>query len=89
MSLTISIASSSSFVPFGHQLFISLVVFRFVYGYFLTFGEANRVPVVAFSALVPLCLVALLMVARRRALSPDGLSACLFFFRWRVFLPFL
>lgn len=69
----ISIASPSSFVPFGHQLFISLVVFRFVYGYSLTFREANRVPVVAFSALVPLCLVALLMVARRRALSPDGL----------------
>ena len=68
----ISIASPSSFVPFGHQLFISLVVFRFVYGYSLTFREANRVPVVAFSALVPLCLVALLMVARRRALSPDG-----------------
>ena len=69
----ISIASPSSFVPFGHQLFISLVVFRFVYGYSLTFGEANRVPVVAFSALVPLCLVALPMVARQRALSPDGL----------------
>ncbi len=30
-------------------------------------------PVVAFSALVPLCLVALLVVACRRALSPDGL----------------
>ena len=36
-------------------------------------GETNRVPVVAFSALVPLCLVALLAVACRRALSPDGL----------------
>lgn len=59
----ISIASPSSFVPFGHQLFISLVVFRFVYGYSLTFGEANRVPAAAFSALVPLCLVALFMVA--------------------------
>lgn len=69
----ISITSPSSFVPFDHQLFISLVVFRFVYGYSLTFGEADRVPVVAFSALVPLCLVALLAVARRRALSPDGL----------------
>ena len=69
----ISITSPSSFVPFGHQLFISLVVFRFVYGYSLTFGEADRVPVVAFSALVPLCLVALVAVARRRALSPDGL----------------
>lgn len=69
----ILIASPSSFVPFGHQLFISLVVFRFVYGYSLTFGEANCVPVVAFSTLVPLCLVALLMVACRRTLSPDGL----------------
>lgn len=69
----ISITSPSSFVPFGHQLFISLVVFRFVYGYSLTFGEANRVPVAAFSALVALCLVAFHVVARRRALSPDGL----------------
>lgn len=69
----ISITSPSYFVPFGHQLFISLVVFRFVYGYSLTFGEADRVPVVTFSALVPLCLVALLAVARRRALLPDGL----------------
>lgn len=49
------------------------MVFRFVYGYSLSFGEDNRVPVVAFSALVPLCLVALLVVACRRALSPDGL----------------
>ena len=52
---------------------LEVKVFRFVYGYSLTFGEADRVPVVAFSALVPLCLVALLAVARRRALSPDGL----------------
>lgn len=63
----ISIASPSSFVPFGHQLFISLVVFRFVYGYFLTFGEANRVPVVAFRRL---CLCVSLRFLWSRAGAP-------------------
>lgn len=69
----ISITSPSSFVPFGHQVFISLVIFRFIYGYSLTFGEIDRVPIVAFPALVPLCVVVVYAFASRAPLSPDGL----------------
>lgn len=69
----ISITSPGSFVPFGHQVFISPVVFRFVYGYSLTFGEVHRVPVVAFSALAALCAVAVYVFAGSKPLSSDGL----------------
>lgn len=69
----ISITSPGSFVPFGHQVFMSLVIFRFIYGYSLTFGEVDRIPVIAFSALVPLCIVAVYAFASRRPLSSDGL----------------
>lgn len=69
----LSVTSPLSFVPFGHQVFISLVVFRFVYGYTLTFGEVDRVPVVAFWALVPLCVLLVYVLAARRVPSPDAL----------------
>lgn len=69
----ISVTTPGSFVPFGHQVFVSLVVFRFVYGYSLTFGEVDRVPVVAFSALAALCAVAVYVFASSKPLSSDGL----------------
>ena len=38
-----AITQPSSFLPFGHQLFVTLLLFRFIYGYTLTFGEVGRV----------------------------------------------
>lgn len=68
-----AITTPGSFIPFGHQIFISLVVFRFVYGYTLTFGEIDRVPFVGFLALAPLAILLVLVLAKRDSLSYDGL----------------
>lgn len=67
------VTTPGSFIPFGHQIFISLVVFRFVYGYTLTFGEVGRVPVVSFLTLAPLVVLLAWALLKRGSLSPDGL----------------
>ena len=36
-----AVTAPSSFLPFGHQLFVTLLLFRFIYGYTLTFGRWN------------------------------------------------
>lgn len=63
----------SSFLPFGHQVFVTLLLFRFIYGYTLAFGEVDRVPILAPLAVVPFGLALGYLVLRRRAdLPPDG-----------------
>lgn len=69
----VALEAPSSFLPFGHQLFITLLLFRFIYGFSLTFGEVERIPLLAPWSLLPLGLVLLLCVAARRPLSPDAL----------------
>ena len=54
-----SVTSPHAFLPFSHQVFVTLVVFRVVYGFTLVFGEVDRVPVNAPWALVPLAVLAL------------------------------
>ncbi|MDJ1650605.1 MULTISPECIES: helix-turn-helix transcriptional regulator [Gordonibacter] len=68
-----AVTAPKSFLPFGHQVFITLLIFRFIYGYTLTFGEVDRVPLLALGALAPLALVAVYVIASRRELSPDRL----------------
>lgn len=67
-----AVTAPSSFLPFGHQLFVTLLLFRFIYGYTLTFGEIERVPQLALWTLVPLALVLAYVVLSRRDFSPDG-----------------
>lgn len=67
-----AVTAPSSFLPFGHQLFITLLLFRFIYGYTLTFGEVGRVPLLALEALVPLGLVLAYVVLNRKDFSPDA-----------------
>lgn len=67
-----AVTAPSSFLPFGHQLFVTLLLFRFIYGYTLTFGEVERVPLLALGALVPLALVLGYVMLSRRDFSPDA-----------------
>lgn len=67
----VAVTAPSSFLPFGHQLFVTLLLFRFIYGYTLTFGEVGRVPLLALGALVPLVLVLGYVVLSRKDFSPD------------------
>ena len=68
-----AVTAPGSFLPFGHQVFVALLIFRFIYGYTLTFGEINRVPLLALGALVPLSILAIYALASRKELSLDGL----------------
>lgn len=67
-----AVTAPSSFLPFGHQLFVTLLLFRFIYGYTLTFGEVGRVPLLALGALVPFVLVLGYVVLSRKDFSPDA-----------------
>ena len=67
-----ALTAPSSFLPFGHQLFITLLLFRFIYGFTLTFGEVGRVPLLALGALVPLAAVLAYVALSRKDFSPDS-----------------
>lgn len=67
-----AVTAPSSFLPFGHQLFVTLLLFRFIYGYTLTFGEVGRVPLLALGALAPLGLVLAYVALSRKDFSPDA-----------------
>lgn len=69
----VALTAPSSVLPFGHQLFIILLLFRFIYGFTLTFGEVERIPLLAMAALVPLVAVLVYVAASRKELSPDVL----------------
>ena len=66
-----SVTAPRSFLPFTHQVFVALVIFRFVYGYTLTFGEVDRVPVTSLWALVPLAILFVCTCVSRRPIKPD------------------
>ena len=68
-----AVTKPSSFLPFGHQLFICIVLFRFVHGYALTLGEIGGVPLSTVYAIIPLTLVAFSAVVSKKSLNPDML----------------
>ena len=88
-----SVTAPSSFLPFGHQVFVVLVIFRIVYGYTLTFGEVGRVPTIVPWALALLGVLVVGMAAHARLLSrgsrpfpPDVLFRLSVFFSVAGFL---
>ena len=66
-----AISNPSTFLPFGSQVFICLVLFRFVYGFSLTFGESGRIPQLSALALLPLALFVLVLWMRGGSLNLD------------------
>lgn len=70
----------SSFLPFGHQLFICILFFRIAYGHALTFGEVDGVPLLTTLALIPFALVALFAIISKKSLDPDRLFQVSFLF---------
>lgn len=70
-----SVTAPHAFLPFSHQVFVTLVVFRVVYGFTLSFGEVDRVPVSAPWALVPLVVLALAAGVRAFVLGRAGADA--------------
>lgn len=69
----LALSNPSSFLPFGHQLFICIILFRFTYGYGLTFGEEGRVPIFSLLAIVPLGIVLAATLVKKDELNPDRL----------------
>ena len=69
----VALTAPASVLPFGHQFFLALLLFRFIYGFTLTFGETDRTPVLAVGALLPFAVVLAIAAARRKALSPESL----------------
>lgn len=69
----VALTAPASTLPFGHQFFLALLLFRFIYGFTLTFGEIDRTPVLAAGALLPFAAVLAIAAARRKALSPESL----------------
>lgn len=80
-----AVTAPSSFLPFGHQLFITLLLFRFIYGYTLTFGEVGRVPLLALEALVPSASCWPTWCSTARISRPTRFSSCPSCVRWRDF----
>lgn len=68
-----SVTAPESLLPFAHQVFITLVIFRIIYGYSLTFGEVGRTPTLALFALIPLALYLVGVLLKKTALDPDTL----------------
>ncbi|WP_139652590.1 helix-turn-helix transcriptional regulator [Raoultibacter phocaeensis] len=68
-----AVTSPASYLPFVHQVFVTLIIFRFIYGYTLTFAETDRVPIFPLLALLPLGVYALVRLARKQPLDPDAL----------------
>ncbi|MDO5043290.1 MAG: LuxR C-terminal-related transcriptional regulator [Slackia sp.] len=52
-----SITQPSAFLPFSHALFAAILIFRVAYGFALTFGSVNGVPVQTLFSLIPLAVV--------------------------------
>lgn len=75
-----ALTQPSSFLPFGHQLFICILFFRIAYGYALTFGEVDGTPLLTTLALIPLTLVAIFAFISKKALNPDILFNISFLF---------
>jgi DNA-binding CsgD family transcriptional regulator/F0F1-type ATP synthase assembly protein I len=68
-----AVTRPASFLPFGNKVFICLILFRFVYGYMLTFGETERVPLLTAATLVPLMALLIIIMLKRGQLNPDRL----------------
>ena len=67
-----SVTAPRSFLPFGHQVFVVLVIFRVVYGYTLTFGEVGRVPAIVPWALALLGALLVAMAVHAVLTAPAG-----------------
>lgn len=84
----LAITQPASFLPFGHQLFICLFLFRILYGLMLTFGESGGAPVHSSVDFIP-PLILLIILATRRRITADGLfkAAILFAVAGLLLMP--
>ncbi|MEC4184941.1 helix-turn-helix transcriptional regulator [Adlercreutzia sp. R21] len=69
----LALTSPSSFLPFSHQLFATLLAFRMLCGFTFRFGEVEATPLLALGALIPLVLLVGVACFKTTALSPDTL----------------
>jgi DNA-binding CsgD family transcriptional regulator/MFS family permease len=68
-----AVTQPASFLPFGNRVFICLILFRFVYGYVLTFGETERVPFLTALTIIPLAALLVVVVLKKNELDADRL----------------
>jgi DNA-binding CsgD family transcriptional regulator len=71
-----AITRPSSYLPFGHPIFLCWFMFRLVYGYSLSFNETTGTPLMTFLGFVPLVVIVLYMLVARRVFNPDRLFSC-------------
>lgn len=63
-----------SFLPLDHQVFICLFLFRVAYGFGLTFGEVDNLPLMtAFAGVIMLVALLIYRLAKGRLPRPDVL----------------
>ena len=68
-----AITQPSSFLPFGHQLFVCLLLFSAVQGFMLTFGETGGIPATSIWSLAVLAVVLVVACLAPRRLTTDAL----------------
>ena len=68
-----ALTQPASYLPFGHQFFICLLLFRLVYGFLLTFGETAGIPAVSPWGILPMVALVMVGMVFRRPVSADGL----------------
>lgn len=68
-----AITQPSSFLPFGHQLFVCLLLFSAVQGFMLTFGETGGIPATSIWSLAILAVVLVVACLAPRRLTTDAL----------------
>lgn len=68
-----SLTQPASFLPFGHQVFVCLFLFRVVYGFMLTFGENAGVPADSPALLAASLITAVVYRIRPAWITTDGI----------------
>ncbi|MDR2957265.1 MAG: helix-turn-helix transcriptional regulator [Coriobacteriales bacterium] len=81
-----SIVEPASYLPFGHQLFICLFLFRIVYGFILTFGAIDGIPTESVWGLVAVGILFIVVMINSSMLSMNRLFNIAFLFALAGFL---
>ncbi len=69
----LAITNPLSFLPFNHQLFVCLLLFRISFGYALSFGEIDNTPLTTFAGIIPLSIFCIFLVVKKRLVKSDVL----------------
>jgi DNA-binding CsgD family transcriptional regulator len=69
----LAITNPLSFLPFNHQLFVCLLLFKISFGYALSFGEIDNTPLTTFAGIIPLSVFCIFLAIKKRMVKSDVL----------------